>query len=54
MERGRDSRRRSMPGSHTSAGKHPAKDKRKQFHGVSEREKQPDDISKIWKHEVCI
>ena len=35
-------------------GKYPTKDKCKQLHGISERKKQPDDISKIWKHEVCI
>ena len=54
MERGRNNRRRSMPRPYTSAVKYSAENKCKQLHGVSKREKQPDDIPKVWKHEVCI
>ena len=54
MERGGNHRRGSMPRPHPPVGKYPAKDKREQLHGVSEREKQPDDIPKVWKYEVCI
>ena len=43
-----------MPRSYTSAVKYPTENKCEQLHGVSEREKQPDDIPKVWKHEVCI
>ncbi len=34
--------------------KYSAEDKCKQLYGISEREKQFDDIPKIWKYEVCI
>ena len=54
MERSGDHRGGSMSGLYTYAVKHPAKDKCKQLHGKSEREKQPYDISKIWEYEVCI
>jgi hypothetical protein len=54
MERGRNNRTRSMSRSHTSAVKYSAENKCKQLHGISEREKQSDDIPKVWKYEVCI
>ena len=43
-----------MSGSHTYAGKYPAQNERSGIHGISEREEQPDDISKMGKYEVCI
>ena len=54
MERSRNHRRRSVSGSYPSAAKYSTEDKCKQFHGIFEGEEQPDDIPKIWKHEVCI
>ena len=43
-----------MSRSHTHVGKYPAQNERSGIHGISEREKQPDDISEMGKHEVCI
>ena len=54
MERSRSDRGRDMSRSHTHVGKYPAQNERSGIHGISEREKQPDDISEMGKHEVCI
>ena len=47
VERSRNSRRGSVPGSHTYAGKYPAQNERFGVHGVFERKKLVDDISKM-------
>ena len=54
MERSRSDRGRDMSRSHTHVGKYPAQNERSGIHGISEMEKQPDDISEMGKHEVCI
>ena len=54
MERSRSDRGRDMSRSHTHVGKYPAQNERSGIHGISEREKQPDDISEMGEHEVCI
>ena len=36
-----------MPGSYPYAGKYPTQNERSGIHGISEREKQPDDISEM-------
>ena len=36
-----------MPGSYPYAGKYPAQNERCEVYGISEREEQPDDISKM-------
>ena len=47
MERSRDHRGRDMSRSRTSSGEYPAQNERSGIHGISEREKQPDDISEM-------
>ena len=47
MERSRSDRGRDMSRSHTHVGKYPAQNERSGIHGISEREKQPDDISEM-------
>ena len=54
MEGGRNNRGRDMSGSYTYVSKCAAKDKRIKLYGVFEREKQFDDIPKIWEYEICI
>ena len=54
MERCRDNRRRNMPGSHTFTSKYTSKDEYIGVYGIFKREKQFDDISKIWEYEICI
>ena len=44
----------NMSRSRTSSGEYPAQNERSGIHGISEREKQPDDISEMGEHEVCI
>ena len=43
-----------MPGSHTFVVEYSAQNERFGFHGILEREKQSDDISEVWEHEVRI
>ena len=54
MERGRDYRGRSMPGSYTYAGEHPAQNERFGVYGVSERKKCIADIPEMGEHEIRI
>ena len=54
VERSGGDRGRDMPGSYPYAGKYPTQNERSGIHGIFEREKQPDDISEMGKHEVCI
>ena len=44
MERGANTRSRSVSGSCAHAGRDTTKNERIKFHGIFEREKQPDDI----------
>ena len=46
VEGSRDNRKRSMPGSYTYAGKHPAQNERFGIYGIFERKKCIADISK--------
>ena len=43
-----------MPRPYTHTSEHPPKNKCFGVYGISEREKQFDDISKMRKHEICI
>ena len=43
-----------MPIPYTHTSEHPSKNKCFGVYGISEREKQFDDISKMGKHEICI
>lgn len=43
-----------MPRPYTYLGKYPAQNKLFGIYGVSEREKQSDDISKVGEYEICI
>ena len=54
MERSRDNRKEGMSGPYTPISKHTAENKSIGIYGVSEREKQSDDIPKIWEYEICI
>ena len=44
----------NMSRSRTSSGEYPAQNERSGIHGISEREKQPDDISEMGEYEICI
>ena len=54
MERGRDYRGRSMPGSYTYAGEHPAQNERFGFYGISQRQERTSDLPKVGEYEICI
>ena len=54
VERSGINRGRSMPGSYTYVGKHPAQDERFGIYGISKGKKCPVNISEIWKYEVRI
>ena len=54
MERDRDNRRRNMPGSHTFTNKYTSKDEYIGVYGIFKRKKQFNDISEVYKHEICI
>ena len=54
MERSRNNRGRSMPGSHTYAGIDPAQNERFGIYGIFERKKCVIDISEVGKYEVCV
>ena len=43
-----------MHGSHTFTSKYTSKDEYIGVYGIFKREKQFDDISKIWEYEICI
>ena len=54
MERGRNHRGRSMSGSSTYVGKHPAQNERFGVHGIPQRKKCAFDIPKMGEHEIRI
>ena len=54
MERSKNSRSRSMPGSHPHAGRNPTENECGGIHRISQREKQFDDFSTTRESEVQI
>ena len=54
MEGDRDNRGRSMPGPCAYAGKYTAKDCSIEFHGIPEREEQPNDLRTIREPEIQV
>ena len=54
LEKGEYHRSRSMPGSYPYAGRNSAEVCGVEFHGILEREKQPDDLRKIPRAEIQI
>ena len=54
MEGGEYKRGRGVPGSHTYVDRDTPENERIKFHGISEGEKQSDDIREVGKHEVQV
>ena len=54
MERGRDNRRRSVPGSYSFTFKHTAEDECIGIYGIPKREEQSYDIPEVREYEICI
>ena len=54
MERGRYNRRRDMPRPYSFIIEYTTKNECIRIYGISEGKEQPNDISKIWKYEICI
>ena len=44
----------NMPGSYPSAVEYPAQNECFGFYGIFKGKEQPNDISEVWKHEVCL
>ncbi len=47
-------RRRNMSGPYTFVAKYTTKDERFRIYGISQGKKFIDDISEVWKYEICI
>ncbi len=54
MEGSRNHRRRNMSGPYTFVAKYTTKDERFRIYGISQGKKFIDDISEVWKYEICI